>query len=555
MRASALLPLLVLCVTSGCRDEVLDGLKGGISGTVCNELTGRRAPGARVTARFQRPDTDALEERATTADDNGFFKIGGLPETSVDLTVRTEDFENTLDDVQVVVQETVVIQDPACRDEVPMPGKGTLVGQICNRHTGEYSTSGTVTLPMPDGSTMVADVGAEGRFSLEGIPEGTYVAYVQTPGFARSYRVDIKAGEQTLLEDQVIACEPHDPLSTGTIVGRICGVETDGEPGAPIGGARVYIVGDIDGITYEDETLPDGSFTIAGIPAPRTGLQVRAEKGGFTYTWPADSSDPTAVAVATIANNPDGTNLTAEVGCQPLIPDDERRYLVVKGTFDRIENVLQRMGLTNVDLAEGVPVDISSTFWTAEAFGDYEHLATYDAVFVNCGVLENDIILLDASVRANLKRYIQEGGSLYVSDWAYDLVEQVWPEKINFLGDDLVNSSAELGVDGDYTMEIADAMLADTVGATSLTIGFQFGYFALVSQVAPGVTTYLRGDMSYHVNDGVGALEGTPVTVGFTDGLGRVIFTSFHQETNEDGETETLDGPEDLVLRSLIFSL
>ena len=80
------------------------------------------------------------------------------------------------------------------------------------------------------------------------------------------------------------------------------------------------------------------------------------------------------------------------------------------------------------------------------------------------------------------------------------------------------------------------------------------------SSVAPGTTVYLRGDVPYHVHGGIQTLEGAPITVGFTDGEagtgGRVIFTSFHQENDSvTGESEVLDGPEDAVLRYLIFEL
>ncbi|MFZ9887003.1 MAG: hypothetical protein ACO3JL_05815 [Myxococcota bacterium] len=92
-----------------------------------------------------------------------------------------------------------------------------------------------------------------------------------------------------------------------------------------------------------------------------------------------------------------------------------------------------------------------------------------------------------------------------------------------------------------------------------IEVGFRFGYFALIQEVAPGTTVYLRGDMRYHVNGGIATLPAAPVTVGFTDGEpgvgGRVIFTSFHQETLSDGEAEVLDGPEDAVLRYLVFEL
>jgi hypothetical protein len=87
-------------------------------------------------------------------------------------------------------------------------------------------------------------------------------------------------------------------------------------------------------------------------------------------------------------------------------------------------------------------------------------------------------------------------------------------------------------------------------------IDFSFGAFAIATQVEAGVTTYLRGDVGYRVNGAVSTLPDTPLTVGFTQGTGRVIFTSFHQESDgENTEELEVDGPEDLVLRYIIFSL
>ena len=543
--ATSLLGLLTLL--AGCRDEELTNLAGGVTGQVCNPVTGRPAGGATITANWVNPATEREGSKEATADDNGFFDLGGMPVTTVTLTIRNEEFENELA-VDIEALTDVQLTDPACRDLPGEPGIGELVGQICNRHTGSFVTEGTVTVLLPSGEELVADIQPDGSFVMPEVPVGIHVVYVQAPGFQKTYQVEVVEGEPTLLEDQVVDCEPYDELTTGMVVGNIC-ASVDGGPGEPLAGARVYIVQPIDGIIYEDETLPDGSFTIAGIPTPQSGLQVRAEKGGFVYTW--DNVD-----VFSIADAPDGTNLNpVDLGCTELQPDDERRYLVVQGTFDRIEQVLDRMGLNNVDLLEGVPAD-PSELWSTAAFANYDQLSNYDAVFVNCGISETDLVLgLNTAVKENLRRYIQEGGSLYVSDWAYDLIEQVWSERINFLGDDNVNSDAEHGEDGIYAASVLEPGLAEYVGAGNVDIGFNFGNFAIVSQLAPGVTTYLQGDIQYRVNGSVSTLTDVPVTVGFSDGAGRVIFTSFHQESDSDGNTEVLDGPEDLVLRYLIFSL
>lgn len=542
------LSLLALAVLAGaCRDEELTNLAGGITGQVCNPVTGRPAGGATVTASWVNPATEREGSKDTTADENGFFDLGGMPVTTVALTIRNDEFESELQ-VDIVALEDVQLTDPACRDLPGEPGIGELVGQICNRHTGEYITEGTVTVLLASGEELVADIQPDGSFVMPDVPVGIHVVYVQAPGFQKTYQVEVLEGEPTLLEDQVVDCQPYDELTTGQIVGSLCGPSDGGGEGGPLAGARVYVVQPIDGIVYEAWSHEDGSFAISGIPAPQSGLQVRAEKGGFVYTWEN-------VNVFSLADAPDGTDLTASVDCQELVPDDDRRYLVVQGTFDRIEQVLDRMGLTNVDLLEGVPAD-PSELWSTAAFANYDQLSNYDAVFVNCGISETDLVLgLNTAVKENLRRYIREGGSLYVSDWAYDLVEQVWPERINFLGDDNENSAAEHGEDGDYNVDVLEPGLAEYVGASQVSIGFSFGNFAIVSQLDPTVTTYLRGDVGYRVNGGVSTLNDVPVTVGFNDGFGRVIFTSFHQETGDGGETEVLDGPEDLVLRYLIFSL
>lgn len=542
-----------LALTSACRDDEVGQLLGGVAGQVCNPITGRPAAGATVTAQFFNDVTKKDDEKTEAADENGFFRIGGLPVKPVNIHVEVaDDFRNDIPDVDIVALEDVQLRDPGCRDAPTEPGIGELNGQICNRHTGEFVTEGTVTVLLPDGTELTVNINEDGSFVMPEVPAGNHVVYVQAPGFQKTYEVTIDENGQTTLEDLVADCQPYDPLTTGMIVGKVCGAEVAGEPGGPLAGARVFVVQPIDGVIYEDETLPDGSFTIAGIPtSPNPGpLQVRAEKGGFTFTW-------NDVPVFPISEEPDGTELTAEVGCQPLVPDDERRYLVVQGTFDKIEQVLDRMELTNVDLIEGVPANPADD-WINNAFGNADILADYDAVFVNCGVDESDFILgMSPAIKQNLKDYIENGGSLYVSDWSYDLIEAVWPEKINFLADDLRNSDAEHGEDGTYRMSVVEPGLADYVGADEVDIGFSFGNFAIATQLEAGVTTYLRGDVGYRVNGTVSTLPDTPLTVGFTVGSGRVIFTSFHQESDGEGNTEELevDGPEDLVLRYIIFSL
>jgi len=218
-----------------------------------------------------------------------------------------------------------------------------------------------------------------------------------------------------------------------------------------------------------------------------------------------------------------------------------------------------------------------------EAFGTSETLETYDAVFVNCGADMGPLQFgLSAAIKQNLRDYVEGGGKLYVSDWAYDLVEKTWPEKVNFLGDDTQPGVATHGAgERVYNARVLDPDLQQYVGADNGDIDFAFDNFVVVQQVAPGVTTYLQFDPVIHVNAGE-VQPNTPMTLGFNDGLGRVIFTSFHQEQDaslpceSDADcdadrgftcqadssslnaaqscTATLDDFADKVLRGLIFN-
>lgn len=536
---------LALVAISGCECEPeLQQATGAISGKVCNPLTGAPAGGALLTIEYVS-DVLGEVERKLEANADGSFTMSGIPEGTHTLHVTGDSFTNSFE-LEVLPSETTPLVDEGCRELAIPAGKGEIVGQICNRHVGAFVQDALIRVLLPSGEELSTTSDEQGNFILADVPAGQHTVYVSATGYSRSYLVEVKPGEQTLLEEQQRECAPPDPSVTGFIYGRIC---TEDEQG--LAGVRVYLTSPIDGYTFEDQTAEDGSFKIAGIPAPRT-VQVRAERAGFSATW-------NDVQVFPSADVPDGTPVDTAVsaGCSQLVPDSGVKYLVVDGTYDKIQNVLERMDLANVTVVDGISV---TEPWAASVFGDYQALNQYDAVFVNCGVSETEFLgAPDPVVAANLRQYVQQGGSLYISDQAYDIVELVWPERVDFLFADSEPSAAELGADGSYTLEVAEPGLASFVGADEITIDFSFGYFALINEVAPGTTVYLRGDVRYHVNGGIETLENTPVTVGFTDGApgvgGRVIFSTFHQETDLDGESEVLDGPEDAVLRYLVFEL
>jgi hypothetical protein len=267
---------------------------------------------------------------------------------------------------------------------------------------------------------------------------------------------------------------------------------------------------------------------------------VRAETDDFAYTWNAGT-------VASRFDDLDGTVLTPEGECVPLEVDDDQRYLVVTGDSDRIQDVLARMNLNNVDIHDG-----QTAGWAEELFATRELINSYDAVFINCGADESDIGAgLSPNARTNISNYVLQGGALYVSDWAYDVIEQVFPDKINFYGADTAHDAAEVAI-GDklYEAHVVDDGLRAVVGE-SFTMDVSLISGVVIQEIAPDVTVYLETDMDYVRADGIlDWMYAMPMTVGFTHGVGTVVFTAFHQEQGEE-----LDGPEDAMLRYLVFEL
>jgi hypothetical protein len=542
-RASGVV-LAMMTVVVGCPDEPLVVEPGGVGGVVCNPLTSRIEAQARVTCTYDDELGNSVV-RETTTDDNGFFRLGGIGVGSRRIVVQAAAFTSTFD-VDVVSRQTVELDDPACRDRPLVPGRGAIAGQVCNRHTGELVTDAEITVVLADGTELSTTTEAtNGTFTLDDVPAGTVVVSIVSPDYRKTYVVDVVEGE-TVVVEQTTDCAVPDPLSTGFVTGKVCAPGTTNEP---LAGAHVTIrYTGSDDTSYTDGpfiTLDDGSFMIDPIgPTVATNAVVKVEKDDFSYSWNIER-------INARVDDIDGIDLTADIECQPLQETTDRAYLVVQGQYDRIEDVLDRMGLQNVDLHDGVPITLN---WAEALFQTQAIIDGYDVVFINCGVEELELARgLSANAVRNIRRYVEQGGSLYVSDWAYEIIEQAFPEKIDFFGPDDEHDGAQVAIGGDYPTRVVDPELAATVGDT-IDIDFQFQLGTVVSQVADDVTIYLEADMQYRKELGgqviADVLTDTPITVGFRHGLGKVIYTSFHQE-----QDESLDGPEDAVLRSLVFSL
>ena len=213
---------------------------------------------------------------------------------------------------------------------------------------------------------------------------------------------------------------------------------------------------------------------------------------------------------------------------------------VVTGDYDDFGDLLSRLGVTGYEPVNGQTGEELIQFLTGN-----DELELYDAIFFNGGHLEEDIIydtdgtdvdgIVD-EVRRSLTRYVEGGGLIYSSDWAYDVIESVWPDKIDFLGDDEVPDAAQKGETGEVEATIAHEGMSTSLGESRLTINYDMAVWPPIEGVGQGVTTYMTGDVIYREGEDASTLRDSPLLVSFDSGDGAVIFSTYRNLPNADSK-------------------
>ena len=141
-----------------------------------------------------------------------------------------------------------------------------------------------------------------------------------------------------------------------------------------------------------------------------------------------------------------------------------------------------------------------------------------------------------------LVRFVERGGTLYASDWRYDVVKAAFPEVVDA-------ASMGEGLIQEVQAEVVDPGLKDFIGPTVL-LKFDLGQWKTAAFAGPNVTTLIRGryKRQRYKDDRVGEWAMAPLLVKFTAGKGTVIFTSFHNE-KQNSTTEKK------LLQYLVFTL
>lgn len=245
--------------------DPLDSIETGeLTGVICLEDSG--FPSADTRLRYEGEAGVTLEG---TTDDHGAFDLSEVPAGPGRLVVETEGAARHID-VDVVAGETTHYVDTACRDGYGELGVGRVAGVVCNRHVGALVSDADVIIVLPDETTLTTTTDMFGEFVLPAVPPGEHILTVQSPGFQRSWLIEVNEGEETYL-DAGSDCQTPDATSA-----LVNGVLCDPVELGPLAGAQVTAV-DRSGETYTDVTDTDGTFTVG--PVTPGSVEIVVEKG------------------------------------------------------------------------------------------------------------------------------------------------------------------------------------------------------------------------------------------------------------------------------------
>lgn len=319
--------------------------------------------------------------------------------------------------------------------------------------------------------------------------------------------------------------EDYGGVYESSISGRVC----DTTRSVWLEGATVYthIVtpdGELVG-TVESLTDADGFFHLAEL------------RGDTTYT----------VYVQYGSSVIDQYDVTIEDTQNVELPEPEcstslsSAVAVISGDYDELAAVLSRFGVGDAYQVNGqTGTDI------VEFLQNADNLLQYQAILFAGGHIEEDVFYdtdgsdVDgnvARVQTALRSYVEAGGTLWATDWSYDVVEQVWPSKVDFLGEDTTPNAAQLGEPTRIEAAIDDTDLQNSLGAAHVSVDFELDTWPVATEVGEGVTVYQHGDAPYRFGLDADTARAAPLAVSFAAGDGRVIYTSWTLSANaEHGE-------------------
>jgi hypothetical protein len=124
-------------------------------------------------------------------------------------------------------------------------------------------------------------------------------------------------------------------------------------------------------------------------------------------------------------------SVSGEDSAKVCLSSDSAGLAVLRGDYDDIGGVIDELGFEFVDVCGSWGAHRAAR----ELLSDYRNIDQFDIIFVNCAT-GIDLRATNPEVdliKENMRRFVSDGGSLYVSDLAADFIEQLWPDYIDFV--------------------------------------------------------------------------------------------------------------------------
>ncbi len=293
---------------------------------------------------------------------------------------------------------------------------------------------------------------------------------------------------------------PDAPPSVAAISGRVW-APNQGPAQAllgqevPVSGALVYAS------TTKPDPIPSGVYCERCVAVPPSGVLTGAD-GSFRlevepghYWLVVQKGQFRIEAEYDLAGVMD---IPFEQTTLPSVNDPEMgktmpRIAMAQGSHDRIEDVLGKLGIKN-GTDDGPEISVytwdvaaTETYSVAYLLSNIDELRRFHIVFFPCQTdIPADVaaLLRDQTVLTNIRRYVNEGGKLYVTDWAGEVADHAFPQQIE-LGDAAADSDGTYDAttlagtltvdgtaDGDF-YNVSDARVTDP--DLSAWLGLQAG--------------------------------------------------------------------------------
>lgn len=361
----------------------------------------------------------------------------------------------------------------------------------------------------------------------------------------------IRADRGAVLPDAALFNDAGMLCQSGGVTGVACAPDGTGISGAVVEAATVDCAGSP--VIRRTETDARGRFRLGDLaPGP---IEIVIRSGSFR--------NRTEVNVLA------GVDVFAsgDVSDKICLDSDSARLAVMTGNYDRIEGVLDGLGF-GYDLVCGGAADHRHA---RQLIADFDQLTGRDILFFNCssGIDFSATNPEVEQLRGNLQRFVQQGGSLYVSDLAAGVIQANWPGFIDF--EAVVREPAQQqpccvctdcapgcrepgnattcapenelpascfsgggfsgrGMSGEVRGELAAGFLRDAVGADAVDLVFNASGWVEMRSVSAEVEVLVTDS------------DGAPLMVLFQPypAGGRIAFTSFHNHTQATAEMRAI---------------